>query len=306
MKPGPVPRSTHEHARAYAARGWLVFPCWPTGNGRPCACPDPQCGTPDPKRPGKLRGSPAKHPVGNLVPHGLQQATIDLEVVDRWWATYPEANVGIRMGAESGLMLLDIDGEAGRTSTEALLERYEGFSVAWVRTGSGGWHAYMAHPGVKVSNSAGRLGPGLDVRGDGGYAVAPPSRHHCGDRYCWMLGIPEHLPNPPAWLVDLLTPPPPPAARPIPLRSRGLTNYVLAAIEGEAHDVAAAPSGERNHRLNLAAWRLGRLLSGDPAERTAAEILLIAARTAGLGEHEAIATINSGLRASARDPRGAA
>src|SRR5262249_52387356 len=129
-----------DQARRYAARGWPVFPLWwPTTDGR-CCCGAADC------------ASPGKHPIGHLAPRGFMDATTDVATAERWWAAYPEANVGIRTGAESGLVVLDIDGEAGRESTRRLVEEHGRFSPVWARTGSGGWHAYMAHPGGDVHN----------------------------------------------------------------------------------------------------------------------------------------------------------
>jgi Bifunctional DNA primase/polymerase, N-terminal len=277
-------------ARAYAARGWPVLPLWwpVKGPGR-CACRDPGC------------SSPAKHPIGYLVPHGKDEASTDAAVIARWWAACPRANIGLRAGAVSGLVVLDVDGAAGQASLRALVERHGRFPAAWVRTGSGGWHAYLAHPGITVRNSVGRLGDGLDVRGDGGSIVAPPSLHVAGGRYRWLTS-PEELPPAPAWLVDLLTPPPPPA-RPVRLEV-GLAPYVVAAVEREAREVAAAPHGQRNDRLFRAALRLGSLAgAGALSEASVTGVLLAAAETAGLGEREARGTIRSGLGAGMRHPR---
>jgi putative DNA primase/helicase len=301
----PSPAALLASALRYAGRGWHVFPCWPPGEGRPCACPDPDCGTPDPDQPERLRGSPAKHPVGSLVPHGFQQASADAAAVDRWWRARPDANVGLRTGALSGLVVVDVDGAEGAEALRSLVARHGRFEAAWARTGSGGWHAYLAHPGREIPNSGRRLGPGLDVRGDGGYVVAPPSRHFCGGWYRWVRGLPDRLPGILPWLVELMLPPAPPApSRPVQLSRSGLSPYVVAAVEGEAREAAAAPAGQRNNQLFRSARRLGQLVgAGLVPEDSVADILLIAAQAAGLGEREAQATIRSGLRAGARHPR---
>ena len=295
-----------EHARRYAERGWAVFPLWWSGPDRPCACPDPDCGQPDPERPGRTLGSPAKHPHGGLAPHGFGDASTDRLTIERWWRTAPGANVGIRTGAASGLVVLDVDGAEGEASLRQLVELHGRFRALWVRTGSGGWHAYLAHPREHVGNSARKLGRGLDVRGDGGYVVAPPSLHVSGQRYTWTRGGPGPiLPPLPAWMLELLTAPPAPAApRALQLRGQALTPYVLAAVEGESREVALAPAGQRNQRLNGAAYRLGQLVgAGLVPEAAVTEILLAAAQTAGLGDRESQATVRSGLRAGARHPR---
>jgi hypothetical protein len=132
--------------------------------------------------------------------------------------------------------------------------------------------------------------------------VASPSVHASGGRYHWPAPCPPELPAIAPWLLALLRPPAHPdrieGSRP----RHGLDAYLAAALDGEAREVAAAPSGQRNGRLNRAAWRLGRLLGDTPAMHVVAEVLLVAARTAGLGEHEARATIRSGLAAGLRNP----
>jgi hypothetical protein len=180
----------------YAARGLLTIPTWPLDAGGACTCP--KAGTSD--------CSPGKHPLSDLVPRGLKDGTTDAATIRQWWALWPDANVAIVTGAASGLIVLDIDAGAGGYDTIATLEAEHGeLPATWaVETGGGGLHLYFQHPGGYVPNSAGRYGPGLDVRGDGGYIVAPPSLHRSGRRYRWA----EHwhpdrlaLAWPPGWLM---------------------------------------------------------------------------------------------------------
>lgn len=279
---------------------------WPEDGRKRCACRDPECGSPDPSDPGRLLGSPAKHPLGDLVPNGKDQATTDQGAIARWWATHPSANIGLRTGTVSGLLVLDVDGVVGQESLRALVTRHGRFRAAWVRTGGGGWHAYFAHPGGELPNSAGRLGPKLDTRGDGGYVAAPPSLHASGRPYGWRSEPPAQLPPAPGWMLELLAPPPPEPPRPVRLES-GLSAYVVAAVEGEAREVAQGPAGQRNNRLNLAAYRLGQLVgAGLVSEGSVTAVLLAAAAAAGLAEHEARATVRSGLAAGGRHPRDVA
>jgi hypothetical protein len=277
-------------AGRYAARGWPVIPLWwPLRTGG-CACGQPDC------------SNPGKHP---LVRSGFHSATTDLDRIQRWWTRWPLANLGIRTGAASGLLVLDVDGVAGMESLRALRGEHGALRAAWVRTGSGGWHAYMRMPDdAPVRNSVGRLAPGLDVRGEGGSIVAPPSRHASGGSYRWLkLGV--EPPDAPEWLIRLALPPPPPPNRPLAeLRHAVSDGYAAAAIGREAQEVAAAPAGTRNHRLNLAAWRLGRLVAGGVMdEAVARDALLAAAAAAGLPHHESVATVRSGMTAGQRSPR---
>lgn len=282
-----------EHARSYAERGWAVLPLWRPAAGGRCGCGQADC------------PSAGKHPVASLVPHGLQQATSSAETIRAWWSAHPHANVGVRTGAESGGVVLDVDGREGLTALRDLARRNGRFDALWARTGSGGWHAYFAHPGVEVPNSAKRVGPGLDVRGDGGYVVAPPSLHATGSRYRWVNALGDRLSPMADWLLDRAMPDPSvEVQQPVRLRAGGESAYVAAAIDGEVRDMAATPTGQRNDRLNLAAYRLGRLVgSGLAAEGAVTDGLLNAARAAGLGEREARITIRSGLRAGAERPR---
>src|SRR6266702_6180297 len=94
-------------ASAYAARGWAVLPLW-WSEGAGCACGRPDC------------PNAGKHPLGGLVPHGLEQATTDARQIERWWAVQPTANIGLRTGAVSGLVVLDVDGPVGEASLRAL------------------------------------------------------------------------------------------------------------------------------------------------------------------------------------------
>jgi Bifunctional DNA primase/polymerase, N-terminal len=250
-----------------------------------------------------MLGSPGKHPLGALVPRGLEQATTDPTVIDAWWSAHPAANVGVRTGSRSGLVVLDVDGEAGAASLRSLVARHGRFAAVWVRTGSGGWHAYFSRPEHEVRNSTGRLGPGLDVRGDGGYVVAPPSLHASGRRYRWAPAIPRRLPPMPAWMWQPTMVGPRAGLRPVDLE-REVAAYVVAAVEREAREVAIARPGRRNDRLNVAAWRLGQLVgAGLVSESSITDVLMAAADAAGLPEREARATVRSGLTAGMLHPR---
>lgn len=140
-------------------------------------------------------------PLDGKVPrnsNGLTGATTDPAVIAGWWQRWPSANVGLRTGAASGLVVLDIDPRHGGTTTLAQLERARGRLPAGpsALTGSGGRHLYFADRDGKVRNSAGKLGDGLDVRGEGGYVVAPPSVHESGNPYKWLRPLNGEMP---AW-----------------------------------------------------------------------------------------------------------
>src|SRR5262249_31309904 len=147
----------------YAERGWMVFPLHTVG-GQACSCGSGDC------------SNPGKHP---RTRYGVKDATTDPEQIRIWWSSWPDANVGIATGAGSGLVVLDLDAKAEGEASLAALEAVHDLLPPTVTasTGGGGRHLLFAHPGVELRNSAGKLGAGLDVRGDGGYVVASPSRH---------------------------------------------------------------------------------------------------------------------------------
>lgn len=189
-------RSLLEYAQWYVELGLAVLPLtWPvqSENGLACSCRKSDC------------GSPAKHPFARLVANGLKDATKDLAVVERWFGNR-DLNIGIVTGAVSGIIVLDIDPRHGGDETLANLERQHGpLPRTWrFLTGGGGEHIVLKHPGGRMPNSAGKLGSGIDVRGDGGYIVAPPSQHISGRAYA--ISVDHHpdeaeLAQAPEWLI---------------------------------------------------------------------------------------------------------
>jgi hypothetical protein len=139
---------------------------------------------------------------------GVLDATKDLAQISRWWDINPAANIGVATGAASGFFVLDIDVKNDGEDSLAELERQHGALPKTVvqHTGGGGRHFLFRHvPGLR--NSAGKLGQGIDIRGDGGYIVAPPSIHETGRVYAW--DVDRHptettIVDAPAWLLDLL------------------------------------------------------------------------------------------------------
>jgi Bifunctional DNA primase/polymerase, N-terminal len=279
----------------YAARGWAVFPLQSIISGR-CSCRRDGC------------PHPAKHPIAR---HGVHEATTDQRIIRSWWDRWPWANIGIATGARSGLVVIDVDPRSGGDDALAQLESLVGSLPATLsaRTGGGGIHLLYAHPGGEIRNTAGRLPgitdplPGIDLRGDGGYIVATPSRHRSGASYRW-LDPDRPVTAPPSWLRPRLH-------RPIfagQYRSRtaseAASHYGLSALRAEVTDIRRAPMGERNNRLNRAAFCLGMLVAGGELnEPLAEEELLAAALDVGLSEREATASIRSGLHAGFREPR---
>ena len=251
--------------------------------------------------------SPGKHP---RVRNGLHAATTDETQVLRWWGRWPNANVGIRTGAEAGLVVVDVDPpHGGADSLDRLVSTYGRFfdSTRTVRTGGDGWHFYFRHPGGLVRNDTGRrLGRGIDVRGDGGYVLAPPSVHISGNRY--ELHAPRReVAALPDWLAERLTREPdrPRFPNTSPVDGPHAERWAAAALNGEMDRLRAAQEGTRNDTLNRIAFRLGQIVaSGALDERPVKAALVQGAQAVGLAEREAVSTVESGMRAGQTLPRG--
>lgn len=238
---------------AYAARGWQVVPLhWP--EGEKCSCGKADC------------PSPAKHP---LTEHGLNDSSANAQVIKAWWQRWPKANVAIITGAESGLIVLDIDRKNGGLESKKLLERKGNFPLTpTVYTGGGGEHLFFRHPqnGRKFRNRA-RLGgySGIDLRGDGGYVVAVPSRHISGDSYAWKIN-PDNTKEvlAPDWLKKVIDEDP---YRPsLAKTGTGVWAKLWSGVgEGERNEVAAKLAGrligrgiaEEEAEAILRAWNIG-------------------------------------------------
>ncbi len=119
----------------------------------------------------------------------FQHTRPDEAVALGWFRTWPDAGIGVVTGAISGLVVIDVDLRHGGDASLGSLEREHGPVPMTVecRTGGGGRHLYFAHPGGVVCNKVG-VAAGIDLRGDGGYVVAPPSVHSSGVRYEWVEG----------------------------------------------------------------------------------------------------------------------
>lgn len=129
--------------------------------------------------------------------------------VKQWFDRWPDANVGIVTGRVSGLVVVDVDPKhrGDRSLTRLELEHGPLPPTIESTTGGGGRHIYFAHPGGIIHNKVG-FAPGVDVRGDGGYVVAPPSLHASGKRYTWRRShAPEQtvLAAMPRWLLDAIS-----------------------------------------------------------------------------------------------------
>lgn len=168
---------TMDFVKFYTGKGWQVFPCQP-GHKEPAV-------------------------------KWADEATNDTARALEWWKYNPSANIGIATGARSGLVVVDIDaGHGGEESIKELAAKHSIPETVTAKTGGGGRHLIFKHPGVEIRNSASKLAKGIDIRGDGGYIVAPPSLHPSGNRYQWLseLAPSRHELAPmPEWMItDLL------------------------------------------------------------------------------------------------------
>lgn len=294
---GRVEVAPVEAALRYARRGWPVFPCHHAHSTSGCSCEDDRC------------TSPGKHP---RTQRGLLDASTHRSVIARWWSRWPQANVAIRTGGRGrggpGLLVVDVDPpHGGEASLQQLMDEHGPLpATRMALTGGGGMHLYFIHPGGAVRNSAGALGTGIDVRGDGGYVITPPSVHRSGATYRW--GPVRSLAPAPGWLVEMLAVrerPRPPAPDPSRVRrDPGVSAWAAAAVAGELDRVAKAEEGQRNHVLNRAAFVLGQIVGGRHLDGDSVSVLLEQAGVAaGLGSRETAATVESGMRAGRRTPR---
>ncbi|MFE6282929.1 bifunctional DNA primase/polymerase [Streptomyces sp. NPDC057877] len=224
--------------------------------------------------------------------HGVYDATTDPRRIRELFAAAPWATgYGIACGLPPHHLIgIDLDTKSGTDSSAALRElalRHL-FTIpptVVVLTPSGGRHLWLTGPpDVAVPNSAGRLAPGIDIRGAGGYLVGPGSRTDHGT-YTTAPGTARFPPAPcPATLLRLLLPPPRPTTTIQPggtPHGQGLVHFVLAAHEGQ-----------RNTRLFWAACRAYE--NGLAPDLLPS--LIEAALGTGLTEREARATIASAAR----------
>lgn len=244
-------RSLLESALRYAAKGKPVFPLRAKG----------------------------KSP---LTASGLKEATTDTIIIRRWWSQWPDANIGLLTGELSEVFVLDVDGELGEKSLQSH-EAVNGKLPPTIEVTTGkGRHLYFRWPEHgSIRNSAGKIGAGLDIRGNGGYVVAPPSVHETGQAYRFSDGNAGMLASAPIWLLDLLqdregqTPPP---------------NKVNTSWESLLKEVK---EGQRNDAL---ARITGALLCSDLHPYIAVELCLAwneARCNPSLPKEEVLRTINS-------------
>lgn len=208
-------RQMLDAALDYARQRWPVLPLYGIVGGK-CTCGRGDC------------NSPGKHP---RTRNGLDDATVDVDLISTWWDRWPAANVGV-VAAGAGIVVVDIDPRHDGDATWSALKLKHGFSTDTLisLTGGGGWHVIYRAPGLAVKS--GSLGPGVDVKAGRGYIVLPPSAHISGKRYQWEQTISGPLAALPAELLALMT--------------QNQTDQGGERARGESERIG---EGERNMRL---------------------------------------------------------
>jgi putative DNA primase/helicase len=288
-------------ALAYAANGWAVFPA-PPGAKRSYKCAARSAG---------IRWG----------------ATRTRETIRQDFRHWRAARIGIPTGIDNGIVVVETDtvaghGVDGAASLAALVSQHGPLpETLQAISPSGSGHRYFQHPGdgIKIKNSASELGNGIDVRGDGGMVIAPPSINPDGRAYRWLNENP--IAAMPAWLVELTREKPRTSPtisqravaaiiRPTNGSASASTGeaYGQAALEYEITALAQTPPGNRNHQLNRASFNLHQLVGGGELDGGEVDRHLIAAATAnGLVNDDGLrsveATIESGRRAGLQYPR---
>lgn len=265
----PSGLSTWAAARRYMQRGWPVFVLGrskrPVANCRPCKTAGPGH---------DLAACPC------LTCHGFHAATTDPNRLAAMLRKVPGGLLAIRTGTAAGLAVVDIDPRNGGQLDRDLMT-----PTATVATGGGGWHLYYRHPGQPLLPALPDH-PGVDVKADGGYVVAPPSIHPGTDHpYRWAggRGVGEMAPA----LRAALTPPPAPLAPappvlsgPLPAHRAGAISSPPALLAAHLRAVQNAPQGRRRVTLYGAARGVARMVAAGALTREQAETALTAAGVA--------------------------
>jgi hypothetical protein len=265
----------------YAARGFAVFPCLEKSK-------EPACG------------------------RGFKDATTNPATIRRWWNGWHAYNVGIPTGLISGVWVLDVDGAIGAETLAGLEASHGPLPPTLCSITSGGCHLWF-RADEPIQSSVARVGAGLDVRGDGGYVLAPPSIHPDGPRYRWATTTdPATAPD---WLIRLTRQRPGAPKIVLPeYRPAGPPgSYGKAALDRECDALASVARGARNHALNRASFCLHQLVAGGELDGGEVHHRLVQAATAnGLmtdptdGPRSVEKTIASGARAGLQFPRSRA
>lgn len=188
--------TTLQWAEFYIQRGWRLFPVHGASIEDGCTCGDKMC------------RNAGKHPANK---NGFKGASSEDFVVRNWFEA-GDRNIGLATGKASGVFALDVDGPEGERTLKALQEEHGRLPATLVSSTGRGEHHFFNVPVERIPNSTSKLGKGLDVRGDGGYVILPPSHHRSGASYRWRDSRAE-IADAPQWLIDLVAQRDEPAAK---------------------------------------------------------------------------------------------
>jgi hypothetical protein len=204
-------------------------------------------------------------------------ASTDPAQIAAWWKQWPNAAIGIPTGARSGFVVLDIDTKEARANGYNTLDAL-GKSLLpetpMAHTPSGGLHVYFATIGVEIRNSAGAkgLGPGLDVRGEGGYVVVPCAGSGYGWDPHWNLDTVPLMPAP-AWLGHR-------QHQDRPIARHGLRLDPQTILDTACENIRHAAPGERHDVLNREVFTSAALVAAGALNERDTRHQLEAAATA--------------------------
>ena len=202
-------------ALALARRGFPVFPVHFVRDDGRCSCGAADC------------KNPAKHPITSA---GCLDATTTETTIVNWWTANPGANVAVATGRKAGVFVIDVDGD---DLLIAELERGIGKFTGGPCSSTGrGRHLWFQYPnGSSIKNAAKVQGWDIDVRGDGGYVIVPPSIHHSGRQYCWEVELNGSLPDAPQAVLEWLAK----SSSGKTMTARGDLDSAPGVAEGERH-----------------------------------------------------------------------
>ncbi len=269
------------------------------------------------------------HPGGEQVKKPMpgvfwrSHSTDDQSKIMTWWSRWPDAAIAIDI-AKSALIVIDADRHDANADGVAAVasifddHNYRADNVPIVSTPNRGTHYYFRQPpGDPFGNADSKpyrgrklREMGINIRGHGGYTIAPGTVMEDGRVY-ELFGDMAKIPVLPDFFAAILagndTPPKAPAVRPVKrteINDKRLQAYCDRVVSDECASVETAPSGTRNNTLNEAAFSLGTLVgAGWLSEGEVYALLFNSAMQAGLGEAESRKTINSGLAAGIKQPR---
>ncbi len=194
-----------------------------------------------------------------LTTHGFKDATTDPVQIRRMFANPAAVMIGVPTGAITGWVIIDVDvkdGAQGRAWLDANSHRLP--QTRTIRTGTGGLHLYLRWPDQPVKNSASKIAPGIDVRGDGGYVIVPPSPGYA-------IADDAPVADAPDWLLAVLIPPAAPEPAPAPLltprrSADGISRLGRSTLDDRCDEIRFAPDGAKHRAINEAAFAVGGLV----------------------------------------------